>query len=470
MIRINYQKIIVAFVLIAIIIRIFLLFFNPISMWADPVQRYIPDSYRIIDGDLTFYTPLLLSTLNAIPILFFNSNLLEFFWKFIPFLFFLGSVFFFLMILKKIELNNISKIFLLGLFLFNVYSLLTSTTVMQEFLVLFFTLSLFYIFESKRANFKIGILITILSTLLLYTKDSGLFIFVGFFLYTLLNKRDKKEKFILISTLLLSFCLYLPWMIKNYYIYGMLIGGNGAYGKGFVQNGFFDFKIKIEYFKGILEMAYRIPASTTLIKASYQGIIHLISRVYYLFFISFVSIFTICVITGLVKYFKQYKRYIYLVLPILSMVTWLAFFSPFHFVHDFGRYMFSFYFVYFFFGLKFIENINKNIIRRGLYLVVLGIIILSIFTSIIYSVNFHYKDQEIRKVNDFLKEDKNFNEKFTTNDAYTEAALSFYSSDSRKDIRPEKNKLDPSIICEDLIYTSNKYAVSFDKEYEICMN
>ncbi len=471
MMKINYQKIIFSLVLIAIIIRIVFLFFNPITMWADPIQRYIPDSYRILEEDLTFYTPPRLSFLEAFPIIFLTGTILEFSWRFIPFLFFLFSTFIFIRILKIIDLNETSKIFLLCLFLFNVYSLLTSTTIMQEFLVLFFTLSIFYFLEvDKKIDFKKSFLIVFLSALLLYSKDTGLFIFAGFLIYILLSKRSRHEKLLLIFVLFLSFLIYLPWVIKNYYLYGTFIGGDSPYGQGLVQNGFFDFKIRFEYFTGILAMAYRIPGLATLDRWGYQGIFSLISRAYYFVFMGLASLFTICIFGGIIKYSKQYKKYIYLITPIFLMVIWLAFFSPFHYTLDFGRYMFSFYFIYFFFGLKFIENINIKIIRRGLYLAVLGIVLLSVFTSLIFSISFHYKDQEIRKVNNFLNSKEDFNEKFITNDAYTEAALSFYSSKDKADIYIEKNKVDYEIICKNPVYKSKKYLVSVnDGLYQICM-
>ena len=140
------ERVFFLLIILAILIRIPLLFFNPVSMWTDPVFRFLPNTYDVLEGDFSFYTPPLLMIINAFPTILLNGFLLELAWKSIPFIFFLLSIFIFIKILKMIELKNFEKILLLCLFLFSVYSILMSTSIMLEMPVLFFTLFLFYVF------------------------------------------------------------------------------------------------------------------------------------------------------------------------------------------------------------------------------------------------------------------------------------------------------------------------------------
>jgi hypothetical protein len=178
-------------------------------------------------------------------------------------------------------------------------------------------------------------------------------------------------------------------------------------------------------------------------------------------------LFTICVFGGIIRYSRQYKRYIYLIIPILSVVIWLAFFSPFHYVHDFGRYMFPFYFIYFFFGLKFIENLKSEQIKKAMYCILAGIIIFSIITSFFMALNFNSKDKEIRKAGQFIS---GLDGEFTSNDQFSAVALSYYSKKEVKFLLSE-DITDKSVYCKNPIYASDMYFISsISRGYNICIN
>ena len=279
--QIKLDKIFWGLIILGILIRILLLFMNPITMWTDPVARYIPNTFDVLRGDFSFYTPPLMMMINSFPTIFLDGAILEFFWKLTPFIFFLLSVFIFIRILKNIELSELGRVFLLCLFLFSVYSILMSTTIMLEMPVLFFTLFLFYIFEKNdKIYFKLFSIIVITSALLLYTKQTGYFIFAGFFLYNLFKKMDKKQKKLILLALILGLLLNVPWMIKNIAIYGNVLSGEEGVsevkGIGDIINLDANYLLLTSE---IFHLAYRIPYLSEL---NYLGIFFVLSRIYYI--------------------------------------------------------------------------------------------------------------------------------------------------------------------------------------------
>ena len=458
--QIKLDKIFWGLIILGILIRILLLFMNPITMWTDPVARYIPNTFDVLRGDFSFYTPPLMMMINSFPTIFLDGAILEFFWKLTPFIFFLLSVFIFIRILKNIELSELGRVFLLCLFLFSVYSILMSTTIMLEMPVLFFTLFLFYIFEKNdKIDLKLFSIIVRTSALLLYTKQTGYFIFAGFILYNLFKKMDKKQKKLILLALILGLLLNVPWMIKNIAIYGNVLSGEEGVsevkGIGDIINLDANYLLLTSE---IFHLAYRIPYLSEL---NYFGIFFVLSRIYYFSFLIVSLFLTIVNIVGIITYGRKYKRYILIILPIFLFVFWLAFLSKNHFTLDFGRYMFSFYFLFFFFGLKFIENIRSVNIKRFLYLIIILFCILSIATSFAMSYEFHKKDIEIRKVAEFIKNKEGI---FISDDHYTRHALIFYTGNK---IPP----LDEGIKCQGgrKIYSSLKYKIYLNEnKYYVC--
>lgn len=456
------KQLIYILLLFAILIRIPLLFLNPISMWADPVCRFIPNTYNILKGDFSFYTPPLLMIINAFPTIFLEGFLLEFCWKLIPFLFFILSCLIFLKILSLIELDKTGKIFLLCLFLFSVYSILMSTTIMMEMLVLFFTLCLFYILEkNEKIDLKLFLVISFISALLLYSKQTGYFILAGFFLYIIFKEIDKKQKKLILMALFLGFLINAPWIIKNDIIHGGVFSSEltSAEGKPLIDfciNPFFLLSKAFHYF-------YQIPA---LSKLNYAGIFFILSRVYYFSFLIIGILLSLIICAGIFKFGKKYKKYLLMILPIFILVIWWAFLSPMHCYNDFGRYMFSFYFLFFFFGLRFIEKIKQNKIKKLFYAVIILFCIISIITSFAMSLEINKRDSAIKEVAGAIE---NLEGKFICNDMFTATALSYYSGEKILFLL-EENKKDENIKCDDkIIYSSEKYKVSKNNfEYQIC--
>lgn len=456
------NKIIYLLILIAILIRIPLLFFNPISMWADPVFRFIPNTYNILEGDFSFYTPPLLMILSTLPTIFLQGFLLELSWKIIPFLFFILSCFVFIKILKIIELGKTEKIFLLNLFLFSVYSLLMSTTIMLEMPVLFFTLCLFYILEkNEKIDLKLFVIIVLVSALLLYSKQTGYFVLAGFFLYIFFKKIDKKQKKLILMALILGFLLNVPWIIKNNIIYGGFFNAEllETQGKRVIDFGV-NFPTLIS---NSFHYIYRIPL---LSKLNYSGIFFLLSRIYYFAFLVTSILLTSTIFVGIFKFGLKYKKYLLMILPVFLFSCWWVFLSPMHCYNDFGRFMFSFYFLFFFFGLKFTENLKNLNIKRFFYLIIILFCILSIVTSFAASLEFNQKDKAIREVANILTSKEGI---FVANDMFTSTALTYYSEKKIKFLLKE-NKIDENIKCENnLIYSSDNYLISKNNSaYQIC--
>lgn len=459
------KKLLYALIILAILIRIPLLFINPISMFSDAVFRFIPSTYDVISGSLAFYTPPVLIILNAIPTLFLKGILLEVSWKIFPFLFFILSCIIFIKILRNIELKSIEKILLLCLFLFSVYSILLSTTIMLEMPVLFFALCLFYILEKNgKIDMKIFWIIVLLSALMLYSKETGYFIWAGFVLYCIFAKMDNRNKKIVIFALILGLLLNVPWMIKNEIYHGSIIGANSAGYEIIVNNSFLDFsKNPMSLISDSFHYFYRMPSLSQL---NFGGILYLPSRIYYFVFLIINILLSIAMLFGIFKYGRKYLRYIMLILPIFLFSFWWAFLSPAHSTNDFGRYMFSFYFLFFFFELKFVENIKWHRIRQGFYLVVILFCIFSIITSYAISQDIYKRDKAVREVSEAIK---NINGRFVCNDMFTSTTLSYYSG-KKIDFLLNENRIDESIRCDgEIIFSSQNYLVSFKgSQYNIC--
>jgi len=431
-------------------------------MWADPVVRFIPNTYNVIEGDLSFYTPPLLMIMNALPAIFLDGFVLELILKFTPFLFFILSCFVFLKILKIIDLKKFEKILLLCLFLFSIYSILMSTTIMLEMLVLFFTLCLFYILEkNEKIGVELFIILSLLSTLLVYSKQTGYFILTGFFLYIIFKKIDKKQKKFILLALLTGLLLNSPWIIKNKIIHGTFFGSEIVEMEGkslvdFNTNYFQLISFSFHYF-------YRIPL---LSKLDYGGIFFILSRTYYFSFLTISFLLSATILVGIFKFGLKYKKYLLMITPIFLLSFWWTFFSPIHSYNDFGRFMFSFYFLFFFFGLKFIESVKKINLKRFFYAIIILFCIFSLITSFAASFEFNKKDKEIKKLAEVIKEKEG---SFASNDMFTSTVLTYYSKKNVQFLLSE-NKIDENIKCSrGLIYSSEKYKISENNfEYEIC--
>jgi len=364
------------------------------------------------------------------------------------------------------DLNNGGRTLLLALFSLNVYSLLLSTTIMLEMLVLFFTLCLFYIFEKEiKMDIKWFFIVLFCSALLLYSKQTGYFILGGFGLYLLFDKREIREKIKGFFALGGGFILNLPWLIKNQILYGNMLSVGTGVADSLSNNQFISLPTNVAYlsFK-TLEYFYRIPP---LEKLNYSGIFLVASRVYYFGFLICGAILSFLILEGILKYGREYFRWIILILPTLVLSIMWTFFIYHHAYCDFGRYLFSFYFILFSFGIRVIEK-TKGVKKNVLCLIVILFCLLSIVTSVATSYKFKTQDDELRIVGTKIQ---NLNGTFICNDMFSASVLKYYSG-KEVDFLKETNIIDLDVNCSGrIVLETSKYKLSQGKQspYEICL-
>jgi hypothetical protein len=163
----------VIFVLIAtaIIIRFALLFFAPISMFADPVIRYLPDAERVLKLDFSFHDFPLFTICEAVWMLLLSGKVLWLAWKLTSLIFFIAILFLLPSLFKKFNLDKKEQILALVLFLFSTWSLLLSVTLMQEMMLTFLVLALYLSIENyfKKPSKKWIAALVLLSAAILLT-------------------------------------------------------------------------------------------------------------------------------------------------------------------------------------------------------------------------------------------------------------------------------------------------------------
>ena len=322
----------------------------------------------------------------------------------------------------------------------------------------FFTLFLFYIFEkNEKADLKLFFLIAITTALLLYSKQTGYFILAGFFVYIFFKKMDGKQKKLILIALILGLLLNAPWMIKNKILYDTVLEKDVSNISGISQ--VIDFNANYpNLIIEIFHLFYRIPFLNQL---NYGGFLFFLSRIYYFSFVIISILLSWTILIGVAKFGREYGKYILMILPVFLFVSWITFLFDKHWTVDFGRYMFSFYFLFFFFGMKYIENLNKAYLRKFFYGVVILSCIFSVATSYAMSYEFHQKDSGIKDVGKFILDKKG---EFFSNDHYTKHALIFYSG---KEILPLENKIQCG--SGTLVHSNLKYEVYLkENNYSIC--
>jgi len=385
-------------ILASIIIRVSLLFLMPISFLHDALMRFIPNSFQILAGDFSFFTPPLFMLIMAVENLFFSGWLLEISWKLISFAFFILT----LLLLPKLysiwNLKNREKTIIAALFLFSTMSLVFGASIMMETLVLFFTIALFVAIE-KTSRWQY-FLVALLSAMLLYTKQTAYFILAGFFLYVLVKKIPKKQKFFIILAIFIGFLLFAPWMIKNYVADTPTLAGwsIGEIFKNTVNN-FSEFNF-LEIFKDLYYWFWMIQSFENV---RFAGILSFLAIVYQISFLFITAILSFGILAGIIKFRKDYWRYYLLIIPIfvVALIFGVFFPSP----SDFGRYLFSFHILFYLFAARFIESIKEKSIKRLFYIVIAIFVLLSIITA--YGMVLHVADRE-KEVNGIIEKlDKN---------------------------------------------------------------
>ena len=371
-------KVIVGIIVTAIIIRIFLLFIAPISMFADPVIRYIPDAEKVLHGNFSFHDMPLFIILEAFWMLLLKGKLLWLAWKSTSFIFFIAILFLLPKVFRKFNLNKKEQIMLLALFSFSTWSILLSVTIMQDMMLAFFVLALFLSIENYLRNPKgKGIAGLIFFTaLMILTKQTGYLLLAGFILYILskkVNKTEIKKKTKIIFYLAIGGLLTIFWPIKNYITLGKAFIG--------IHPPAPSIHSVAEYLNIFIKTYHYFWEIPILEKVSLQGIF---SNLYVLFYISAIlvtAIISIITVFALIKYGKKHKGYIAILLPILAFIFYWIFVIFLGF-NDAGRYLFPLLPFLFLFPVKFISEIKKPLIKRFFYLVIVAFCILSVISAL----------------------------------------------------------------------------------------
>jgi len=458
----NYKKLIVGIIISAIIIRIFLLFFAPLPMFADGVIRYLPDAEKVLRGDFSFNDVPLFTMIEAFWLFIFEGKVLWLVLKMTSLLFFFGILLLLPPLLAKLHLDKKERFMVLALFLFSTWSLLLSVTVLQDMALTFFALCLFLNIENyfEKPGRKSIILLILLTFSMILSKLTGYIILSGFGLYILM----KNEKFI--NKVKSLFCLSigalmtLPWLIKNYLLTGKIYLTNFTPPQIYLHpiSEYADYIIKAYHY------FWEIPMP---VKVGLKGGLLLFYNLYYLITLGITLIVTLLIIAGIVRYFKKYKQYLLLMIPLGCFIFYWVFviyWGP----HDAGRYFFPLLLFLFIFPVKLIGNIKKRGMRNIFYMIIAAFCILSVISALGITLHMYGIDSQILQINKALQ-GSNATGSFITNDEFTGSALTFYLE------KPvifglKKNIRDNSIPCNgELIFFSEDYDVfKENNEYRIC--
>ena len=445
-------------ILINILIRLPLLFLTPISMFGDGLVRFIPHSYDVIHLNFMFPEPPLLFLFNGLLTFIFSGVVLEFFWKFTSFLFLIGFLCLLPKIYKILKLNEREKLIVTALTIFSTSSLLYGSSIMMETLVLFLTFLIFVLIEkTNKTNYFI---IAILTSLLLYTKQTGYFILMGFFIYIFFKKIPIKNKLLFMLSFAFGFLTYLAWMFKNLFFHiaplstikeTILISTINFFKSNLLTNIITSTKETYHYF-------WFIPLSR---QVSFKGLLSIIYTSYYLLFIFLTLLMSIFIILGIFK--SKQKKYLLLIFPLFVFVIFWGFFAKIS--NDTGRYLFTFYLFFYFYAVKFVESIKNTKIKKLIYVLILVLIILFIVTAYATAFRMHNKDNQIRQIADIIKND-NFT--IIPDNSFARATLGYYSG---KEIQ-EMKEIDKDIkIPENVIFKSQDYQIFLkNKIYYISEN
>lgn len=408
-------------IVLNLILRISLLFLIPISLFGDGLSRFIPRVFQVLHGNfLGFEEPPLFFIIESFWGLFFKGAVLEFFWKLTPFLSFIGILFLLPRIYQILKVNDREKIIITSLLIFSVWSLLSGEAVMIEMITALLTLLLFIIIENPKRNLLSCLLIIIVSVLLLYSKQTSYFILAGFFLYTFF-KKNKKEIILTNTSLLLSFVLFSPWIIKNYILSipklnpintSIFIPLSNFFGKGFLSNVLNATYATFHYF-------WFIPLPE---QVNFSGIIAIFYKIYYLSFILCSILMTFLIIFGMIKFYKEYKKYLFLILPLFAFEFLWNFLCSWY--NGSGRYSFVFFIFLCFFAAKFIESIKNDKVKKLLYLMIIILICFFIITAFATVFRMDKKTDQLKIISETIKEN---NLKAMTNEVFAHAVVEYYS-------------------------------------------
>ncbi len=465
----DYKKIILIVFITAIILRLILLVINPISMFSDAIIRYIPQTYQIIHLDFKFMDFPLFSLLLTFWNLLFSEFMLEIMWKATSFIFFIAILFLLPKLFKRFELNNGERVIVMALFFFSTWSLLLSTTIMQDIFLTFLTIALFLSIENyfeKQGKTSI-FLICLLSFLMCMTKTTSYIMLAGFGLYILSKTKfkifDKKNKIILFIAL--GFLLSLFWPIKNYLSFGdpflpvklnpISLHSFSEYSQFFVRT--------YHYF-------WEIPLQE---KVGFVGTLGTLFNIFYFGTLIITALFSILLIISFIKYCKKNKEFLGLFGPILlfALIYW-----PFIMMvsdSDSGRYTFPLWIFSFIFLAKYISQINKKNLKLFCKIIVVLFCIVSIISAFGISIHMNSINNQIVDMSNKLKSENLKNVTIISNTEFAAASLNYYLKDYLSNpvkFGLRENVVDPKVICSgDEIFDSADFNIYKQNiEYRVC--
>ncbi|MFH0831789.1 MAG: hypothetical protein V1886_02915 [archaeon] len=459
--KLDYKGAVISVIALAVIIRLTLLFIAPISMFADPVIRYLPNAEKILHWNFNFYDFPLLIILEAFWMLFLKGNLLWIAWKSTSLIFFIAILFLLPATFRRFKLNKKEQIIALSLFLFSTWTLLLSVTIMQEMIIAFFVLALFLSLEEyiEKPKGKWIFALISLTCLMILAKQTGYILTMGFGLYILGKKAEWKIKIKSLLFIATGALLTLFWPIKNYLTTGRAFIGvtlNPA-SLHSLKEYFASFILAYHYF-------WEIPLQT---KVSFSGSLAFIYSIYYLGALILTAGLSLMIILALFKYSRKYKEHILLMLPLLAFTfiywTFLLLLSG-----DAGRYTFPLWIFLFIFTAKFIESIKSIRARQICYGVVILFCAVSTISAFGIAGHMHQIDSQILDVNAVLKQ-QNATGTFITNDEFTSSALAYYLGQPVI-FNLKRNVLDTNIQCQgESIFESENFRVFYEEgDYKIC--
>ncbi|MFZ3077924.1 MAG: glycosyltransferase family 39 protein [Candidatus Aenigmatarchaeota archaeon] len=218
------------FVVLIIAVHLAFLVFSPVFRYGDDMRYFATAKTIALTGDLApkyemfggtpFYGPPLIEyVLTFLYFVSFGNNYLWFFLgKIFEMAMFFGSLLLVYKFAGKFNLSKSEKIVALGFFSFLPISIYTSVSVMQDMVLTFFTLLLFWLLSKEKQNYA---LIGIVSGVVMLSKFTGVLSIFATLLAMLLMKNDKKTKAILIVSIILGSALISGfWYYRNFLVFG----------------------------------------------------------------------------------------------------------------------------------------------------------------------------------------------------------------------------------------------------------
>lgn len=447
----------------AVILRIFLLFVVPISMFADPIIRYLPAAEKVLHGDFSFHDFPLFIIVEAFWMLFLKGKFLWIALKLTSFIFFIAILFLLPSLFKKFNLGRGEKIILTALFLFSTWSILLSVSIMLEMMLAFFAIALFISIEKyfEKPSTKWIIASVFSAALMMLAKPTGYILLLGFFLYVLGKKtKEPAKKINLILWLAIAVLLTIFWPVKNY-----LATGNAFINPAPPPRPFYSLPQYLKFYAYSYHYFWEIPLPS---KAGFSGIIASMYNLYYIAAILVTAIISILIIAALFKYFKKHFDYILLMAPLLGFAF---LFEPIFFTPssvNIGRYSFPLWIFLFFFLAKFIASIKNRGARLSCCVFVVLFCILLAISAFGIALHMNNIDSQLLQIDKTLKKQGAIGT-FITNDEFTSSALSYYLKQPVV-FNLTRNIRDISIPCEGehIFFTENFDVFKEKAEYRIC--